>query len=106
MPKSPALQLILRPGLQNPQLPPADYLLLGEVTNTPSPAINSGVIVSLTGSTWTVMRISYLTSLTLGEDSTIIAPEGHKLTMTVNGAPRPIKAGTYKGIIVLTVASL
>jgi hypothetical protein len=83
----------------------ADYLLLGEVTNTPAAAINNGVIVSLTGSTWTVTGTSYLTSLTLGNDSAIIAPEGHKLAMTVDGSPRAIKAGAYKGNIVLTVAS-
>jgi hypothetical protein len=84
----------------------ADYLLLGEVTNTPSAAINNGVIVSLTGSTWTVTGTSYLTNLTLGKDSAVVAPDGHKLTMTVDGAPREIKAGTYKGKIVLTVSSL
>jgi hypothetical protein len=81
----------------------ADYKLLGEVTNTPSEAVNNGVIVSLTGSTWTVSGTSYLTSLTIGEGSAIAAPEGSTVTMTVNGAKKAIVAGTYKGKIVLTV---
>ena len=38
------------------------YYELGEVTNTPSAAINNGAIVVLSGkSTWTVTGISYLT---------------------------------------------
>ena len=80
-----------------------DYKLLGEVTNTPAEAVNNGVIVSLSGSTWTVTGTSYLTSLTIGEGSTVAAPEGATVTMTVNGAAKPIKAGEYKGKIVLTV---
>ncbi len=80
-----------------------DYQLLGEVTNTPSAAVNNGVIVSLKGSTWTVTGTSYITSLTIGDDSSIAALEGYKLTMTVNGVEKTIKPGTYKGNIVLTV---
>ena len=80
-----------------------DYKLLGEVTNTPSAVVNNGVIVSMTGSTWTVTGASYLSSLTIGEGSSITAPEGKSVTMTVNGAAKPIKAGSYKGNIVLTV---
>ena len=80
-----------------------DYKLLGEVTNTPGEAVNNGVIVSLIGSTWTVTGTSYLTSLTIGEGSTITALEGYKVTMTVDGAAKAIKAGAYKGKIVITV---
>jgi hypothetical protein len=78
-------------------------MLLGEVTNTPAPALNNGVIVSLTASNWTITGASYLTSLTIDGGSTIAAPEGSKVTMTVNGKPTPIKAGAYKGKIVFTV---
>jgi hypothetical protein len=81
-----------------------EYLLLGEVTNTPGPAINNGVIVTLNGSTWTVTGTSYLTGLTIGEGSKVIAPKGQKVAMTIDGVKTPIKAGTYKGNIVLTVA--
>jgi hypothetical protein len=80
-----------------------DYLLLGEVTNTPSAAVNNGVIVSLAGSTWTVTGTSYLTSLTIGNDSAVTAPEGFKVTMTIDGAEKAIRAGTYKGNIMLSV---
>jgi len=83
-----------------------DYKLLGEVTNTPGAAVNNGVIVSMMNSTWTVTGTSYLTSLTIGEGASISAPEGSKVTMTVNGVAKPIKAGvSYKGNIVLTVTN-
>lgn len=81
-----------------------DYKLLGEVTNTAGSAINNGVIVSLDSkSTWTVTDASYLTGLTIAEGAVISAPEGRKVTMTVDGKPTAIKAGTYKGDIVITV---
>ena len=80
-----------------------DYLLLGEVTNTPSAAVNNGVIVTLTGSIWTVTGASYLTNIIVDEGSLITAPEGYKVTMTVDGIAKAIKAGTYKGNIVITV---
>jgi len=80
-----------------------EYLMLGEVTNTPGPAVNNGVIVSLIDSKWTVTGTSYLTSLTINNGSKITALNGHKVTMTVDGAKKSIKAGAYKGNIVLTV---
>lgn len=82
----------------------ADYRELGEVTNTPSAAINNGVIISLTnGSKWVVTRTCYLTSLTIDATSGIQAPGG-RLKMTVDGAVTPIVPGsTYKGQVVLTV---
>jgi hypothetical protein len=81
-----------------------DYKLLGEVTNTAGPAINNGVIVSLDGkSTWTVTGTSYLTSLTIAKGATLTAPEGQKVTMTVGGKKTAVKAGTYKGDIVISV---
>lgn len=81
-----------------------DYKLLGEVANTPSEAVNNGVIVTLTNSSWTVTGTSYLTSLTITEGSAVKAPEGSTLTMTVNGVKKPIAAGTYKGAITLAVS--
>ena len=36
-------------------------------------------------SVWTVTATSYLTSLTIGKGSSVVAPEGKKLTMKVNG---------------------
>jgi hypothetical protein len=78
---------------------------LGDLVNTPAPAVNNGVIVSLKdGTVWTVTGTSYLTSLTL-DNGSIAAPEGSKVVMTVNGAKTEIKTGkTYTGNIVLTVS--
>jgi len=83
---------------------PADYKMLGEVTNTPGAAINNGVIVTLNNSNWTVTGNSYLTALTIGKGSTVAAPAGQKLTMKVNGKVKPVKAGAYKGDIVIELA--
>ena len=81
------------------------YYLIGEETDTYC-ATNEkhGVIVSLDAeSKWIVDKNSYLTSLKVADGASITAPEGKKVTMTVNGAAKPIKAGEYKGKIVLTV---
>jgi hypothetical protein len=80
-----------------------DYKMLGEVTNRPGSAVNNGVILSMDNSTWTVTGTSYLTSLTISEGSVVKAPEGSKVTMTVDGVPTAINAGSYKGSIVITV---
>jgi hypothetical protein len=81
-----------------------DYKLLGEVTNTAGPAINNGVIVSLDhGSSWTVTGTSYVTRLTMAGGATLTAPQGQKVTMTVDGKETAVEAGTYKGDIVISV---
>ncbi|MBP2651731.1 MAG: hypothetical protein H6Q74_2556 [Firmicutes bacterium] len=84
----------------------SEYTELGEVTNTPRAAINNGAIVVLgSDSKWTVTATSYLTSLTLDSTSTITAPKGYSVSMTVDGTTTAIVAGTtYTGAIVLTVA--
>lgn len=80
----------------------ANPLYLGDLKNTPAPAGNNGVIVTLSGgSVWTVAGTSYLTSLTV-EDATITGPEGAAVTMTVNGKNTKIESGkTYTGDIVI-----
>jgi hypothetical protein len=81
-----------------------DYKMLGEVTNTPSEAVNNGVIVFLTnGSKWIVKGTSYLTTLTIDSTSALMAPWGHTLAMTVDGTPTTIGEGSWTGAIVLTV---
>ena len=73
-----------------------EYKQLGEVTNTPSAAINNGAIVNLIHSKWVVTRTSYLTSLTIDKDSSISAPEGHTLAVTLPGGVTNISpAVTY-----------
>src|SRR5262249_12090664 len=62
----------------------ANWWELGAVTNTPQPAINNGVIVSLAShSTWTVTGTSYLTALSLDATSAVTGHRGGKVTMTV-----------------------
>ncbi len=81
----------------------ADYKLVSEVKNTPGAAINNGVVVALDHSTWTVTGASYLTSLSIGDGSKVVAPAGRTATLTVDGATKPIAAGEYKGAIVVSV---
>ncbi len=84
---------------------PINRLELSNVTQTPAPTVNNGVIVSLDkDSAWTVTGTSYITGLTIADGASVAAPEGKKLTMTVDGAETPVAPGTYKGKIVLTVA--
>jgi hypothetical protein len=81
-----------------------DYKELGSVKQTVQDPVNNGVIVSFDkDSVWTVAGTSYLTSLTIASGASITAPKGYGVTMTIDGAKKEIKAGTYKGKIVLTV---
>jgi hypothetical protein len=81
-----------------------DYKYLGVVTNTPSPAVNNGVIVSLDAdSSWTLPGTCYLTSLSLEEGGVIAGPGGAKVTMTVDGVDTTLAPGAYTGAIVLAV---
>jgi hypothetical protein len=81
------------------------YKFLGEISNTPAPVINNGVIVHLrAGSTWNITGTCYLSHLTLEKGTAILAPSGHKVTMTVNGKYVPLVSGSYSGAITLTVA--
>lgn len=60
-------------------------------------AASHGVSLTLTdGSVWTVTGESTLSSLTIDEGSSVLG------SMTVNGIPTPIAAGTYIGEIVIT----
>jgi len=61
-------------------------------------------LILQTGSEWKVTGESTLTALTIGEGAKIAAPQGKKLTMTVDGVDTAIKAGSYKGKIVLKFA--
>lgn len=78
-----------------------EYARLGEITNTPEPAINNGVILALDHSTWTVTAASHLTSLTIDAASSVRAPGDDAVSMTVDGVPTPIRPGSYQGQIVV-----
>jgi hypothetical protein len=81
-----------------------DYKYLGMVTNTPSPAVNNGVIVSLNpDSRWTLTDTCYLTRLAIEEGSVVTGLGGAKVAMTVDGVKTTIAPGTYSGDIVLSI---
>ncbi|HUN82713.1 MAG TPA: hypothetical protein VMV81_14510, partial [Phycisphaerae bacterium] len=83
------------------------YYLIGEVNETYA-ATNDphGVNVTLDPtSKWIVAKTSYLTGLSIAPGATVAAPNGSKLTMTVNGVAKPITPGDYKGKIVLKVGA-
>lgn len=64
----------------------------------------AGATASFTdGSVWTVTHDSYLTGLTIGADASVRAEGGHSLSMTVNGAEKPVAPGSYEGEIVIHV---
>ncbi len=75
------------------------------VTFTVSTAAQAATAKTVTaGTTWVVDKTTQLSSLTIGKDAKLGAPSGHSLVMTVNGVETAMKAGTYTGDIVLTVA--
>ena len=77
---------------------------LSNVTQTPAPTVNNGVLVALDEkSIWTVTGDSYITSLTLAEGAVVKAPEGKKLEVTVDGKAAELAAGTITGKIHIAV---
>ena len=74
-----------------------DYRLFGVLENTPCPAVNNGVIVSLAnGSVWNVTGESYLTSLTVDGSSVVNG------VVTVDGAVVDVSSGgSWQGNIVV-----
>ena len=77
---------------------------LSNVTQTPAPTVNNGVLVSLDEkSVWTVTGDSYITSLTLAEGAVVTAPSGKKLAVTVDGQLTQLAAGTVTGKIHIAV---
>ena len=77
---------------------------MGNVACMAQAAVNNGVILQLDHhSVWEVTGDSYLTALTLEEDSVICAAAHKKAEMAVDGIPTEIRPGTYKGQILITV---
>ena len=75
---------------------------LGEVINTPRPAVNNGVIVSVDEkSVWYVTQTSYLNHLTLAPGGSILRPDGSAAEMKVDGIKMQIQPGTYSGAIII-----
>ncbi|XVQ86388.1 hypothetical protein ACQP2K_02840 [Microbispora siamensis] len=79
-------------------------------------ATTAGKVTVEAGDTWVVPRTTRLSALTIAPGGAIAAPEGHSLTMTVNGVETgglltrtggtqtAVAAGTYRGDVVVTVA--
>jgi hypothetical protein len=85
-----------------------NWKAIGQVANTYC-ATNEkhGMKVSLDGkSQWVVNKTSYITGLTIAEGAAVTAPQGYKVTMTVDDAVKEITPGEYKGKIVLTVTKI
>lgn len=77
---------------------------LGEVDHTSCPAVNNGVIVTLSSKTvWTVAGTSYLTALTISDESEVRAPGGKKVSIYIDGIETEIKPGKYKGSIEISI---
>ena len=82
------------------------YWQVGNVVNTWAASTDKyGAAVSVgDGSTWTVTKTSYLTRLDISPAGRVAAPQGYKVSLTVDGKPSAVKAGSYKGALVLSVA--
>ena len=55
------------------------------------------------GETWNITQSTSTSKLVVGAGATIVAPEGKSVTLTVNGVETAIAAGTYQGLVVLTL---
>jgi hypothetical protein len=82
------------------------YYLIGDVKNTfaPSKEKNGLRLTVSDGSTWTIDKTSYLSSLTIASGAAVTAAPGSTVTLKVNGVSKPIAAGTYTGKIALEVS--
>lgn len=89
----------------NGQTGSEDYKLIGKLTNYVFPSVGNDVSLSLeNSSTWIIAGTSYLTSLTVDSDSTIVAADGYKVTLTADGTMRSLAPeGTITGNIILSV---
>jgi hypothetical protein len=74
------------------------------VINTPYPALNNGVLLTLENySKWVIKGTCYLTGLTIDDTSSIVGALGANVSMFVDGEPTDIEPGTYGGEIMLTL---
>lgn len=53
--------------------------------------------------TWTVTETSSMHKLVLAPGATVAAPAGKSLTLTVNGVETALVAGSYEGVVVVTL---
>jgi hypothetical protein len=79
---------------------------IGCVNNALGPNTGKhGLALTLDGqSHWTVSRTSYLNALTLAPGAVISSTPGKHVELLVDGVKTPLKAGSYKGKLVLKVS--
>ena len=78
---------------------------LSNITQTPAPPVNNGVIVTVAeGGVWNVTGPCWLTRLTILAGGTVAGAPGKTLTMTVDGVKKEVEPGEYTGMIQLTIA--
>jgi len=84
---------------------PALYVCAAALLANPiaAHADGDGAPALTAGSKWVVTKTTSLTALTIPDGATVMASDGHSLTMTVDGIGTPIATGNYKGNVVLTV---
>jgi hypothetical protein len=71
--------------------------------NTTALAAAAATKIIAADSTWEINETTNLTSLAIGRRASITAPKGYSVTLTVDGIGTPVKYGSYKGKIALTV---
>ncbi|EMF01479.1 hypothetical protein J7W19_28590 [Streptomyces mobaraensis NBRC 13819 = DSM 40847] len=78
---------------------------LGVVTNTASPVVNNGVVLTLgPGSRWTPTGTCHLSALHLDPTARLAAPPGTRLEVTVDGrAVVPAPGGGWTGAVAVRV---
>ena len=77
---------------------------LGQVTNTVSPVVNNGVIVTLDfGTVWTLTGDACLSALFINDGSAIVGAGGKDVVLTVDGEEKPLRSGKYRGDIRLAL---
>lgn len=66
-------------------------------------AVSHGVVTVGPGETWNITESTSMSKLVVGEGATIAAPAGKSVTLTVNGVEMAVAAGTYEGVVALTL---
>jgi hypothetical protein len=86
---------------------PQTYNLIGKMLHTfgKGEGENGLEVVLGAHAGWTVTKTSYLTSLTIAKDARISAPKGSQLSLSVDGHAAMLRAGSYRGALVLAVTS-
>lgn len=75
----------------------------GRIADGADVKTGGGLVSVAPGDVLAVDETTRLSRLTIGDGAVLTAPEGHSLTLTVDGVETPMAPGTYEGDVVLTV---